>query len=131
MTKCSYCGEDAKLVGGAAIYPHRPDLFGLKFWQCEPCGAYVGCHKAGVGYGNGTRPLGRLANAELRAAKSKAHAVIDPYWREGRLRRTEVYARLATLMGMPPGKTHIGEFDLFQCNKAIQLGNNAILWERS
>lgn len=45
MVKCDYCGNDAMLVSGRAIYPHRPDLFRLNFWQCAPCDAYVGCHK--------------------------------------------------------------------------------------
>lgn len=71
MVACDYCGDAAKLVTGKAIYPHRPDLFRLHFWQCEPCGAYVGCHKKEGGNGDGTKPLGRIANAELRAAKTR------------------------------------------------------------
>lgn len=57
---CSYCNNEAKLVSGNVIYPHRPDLAYLRFWQCAPCAAYVGCHKGT------TKPLGRIANAELR-----------------------------------------------------------------
>ena len=70
---CPYCNNPAVLVGGDVIYPHRPDLYEKKFWQCDPCDAYVGCHRPGVGYGDGTRPLGRLANAELREAKKNVH----------------------------------------------------------
>jgi len=56
---CNYCGNNAEMVSGDAIYPHRPDLYHRKFYRCQPCGAYVGCHE-------GTdKPLGRLANAEL------------------------------------------------------------------
>ena len=43
--KCSYCGNDAELVGGESVYPHRPDLYYLKFYQCLPCDAWVGCHR--------------------------------------------------------------------------------------
>lgn len=127
---CHYCGNPAALAKGADIYPHRPDLEALRFWRCEPCGAYVGCHKAGNGYGDGTQPLGRLANADLRTAKQAAHAAIDPYWRAGRLRRREVYSRLAALMNLGQGEAHIGEFDEAQCAEAVQLGRNAILWDR-
>lgn len=74
---CSYCNKPAELVTGKEIYPHRPDLYPKKFWRCRPCTAYVGCHKPNAGYGDGTRPLGRLANAELRAAKSAAHAAFS------------------------------------------------------
>lgn len=127
---CNYCKKPAVLATGADIYPHRPDLAGLKFWRCAPCSAYVGCHAAGNGYGDGTRPLGRLANAKLRMAKQAAHAVIDQYWREGRLRRWEVYQRLAALMNLGKSEAHIGEFDEAQCAEAAELGRNAVLWER-
>lgn len=72
---CAYCGVRSKLVTGKDLYPHRPDLYSLNFYQCTPCDAHVGCHK-------GTpNPLGRLANAELRKMKSAAHAVFDPIWK--------------------------------------------------
>jgi hypothetical protein len=30
---CPYCDREAALTTGAKIYPHRADLFGLKFWR--------------------------------------------------------------------------------------------------
>lgn len=130
IVMCSYCGNPAKLSTGTDIYPHRPDLQSLRFWRCAPCDAYVGCHKAGTGYGDGTKPLGRLANAQLRKAKQAAHAAIDPYWREGRLRRGEVYSRLAMLMNLREHEAHIGQFDEIQCAKVVQIGRNSFLWGR-
>lgn len=35
--KCDYCNGDAWLVSGVVIYPHRPDLHGLKFYYCADC----------------------------------------------------------------------------------------------
>lgn len=128
---CPYCQTPAELTTGTVMYPHRPDLATLKFWHCKPCDAYVGCHRSEAGYGNGTRPLGRLANATLRRAKMAAHAAINPLWREGRLRRSEVYSTLAILMNLGTKEAHIGEFDEEQCAKAVKLGNNALLWERT
>lgn len=66
--ECPYCLKLADLVTGERIYPHRADLHSLQFYLCSDCNAYVGCHKRSNG-----APLGRLANAELRAAKNKAH----------------------------------------------------------
>jgi len=63
--KCDYCQQQAKLVTGDIIYPHRPDLYSKKIWHCEPCRAWVGTHKGTV------KPLGRLANAELRSHHAK------------------------------------------------------------
>lgn len=79
--------------------------------------AYVGVHK-------GTdRPLGRLANAELRYWKKAAHAVFDPLWQRGPFRghRNVAYGWLAQKMNLPIEKTHIGMFDVEQCKKAIQI----------
>lgn len=124
--KCPYCGKKPKLVGGVDIYPHRMDLYSKWFWQCKPCDAYVGCHPIG----DGKRPLGRLADAELRREKSKTHTAIDPYWREGRMRRSEVYARLAALMNIKRSDCHVGMFDVEQCKEAQLIAANAIHFER-
>jgi len=126
---CPYCLQAAKLVGGEAIYPNRPDLFDLKFWQCAPCEAYVGCHKKGAliashpkkKFSNGTVPLGRLANAELRASKSRAHWAFDPLWKGGPMTRTAAYRWLADELGIPLERCHIGEFDVNQCRRVASL----------
>lgn len=118
---CDYCRRPAQLVGGDVIYPHRPDLAALRFWHCAPCDAFVGCHKAGNGYGDGTRPLGRLANAELRRAKSAAHEAFDPLWKSGRMSRRDAYARLAQKLGIHVRDCHIGMFDLAACQRVMAI----------
>ena len=120
--QCPYCRAPARLVEGDVIYPHLPWLHDKKFWMCEPCDAYVGCHRPKVGYGDGTRPLGRLANAGLRKAKRAAHAVFDPLWEEGYFHnRKATYAWLAGEMGLQEGSAHIGEFDEEQCAAVINV----------
>lgn len=118
---CDYCHQPAPLVTGREVYPHRPDLFEKKFYQCAPCKAHVGCHpsKADGGMGDGTVPLGRLANAELRQAKSAAHAAFDPIWRTGPLKRREAYGWLANELGIPFKDCHIGMFDPDQCRAVV------------
>lgn len=121
---CPYCGGVAALVTGADIYPHRPDLCEKRFWACQPCDAYVGCHPAADAYGrggmgDGTVPLGRLANAELRSLKQRAHAAFDPMWKSGAMSRRKAYAWLSTSMGIPSNKTHIGMFDEAQCRAVV------------
>src|ERR1700684_383239 len=109
MTRCRYCEQPAQLVDGTVIYPHRPDLAAKRFWACLPCSAWVGCHP-------GTeKPLGRLANAQLRAAKMAAHGIFDPLWKGGPMRRREAYRWLAGELGMEPKRCHIGYMDLTEC----------------
>lgn len=116
---CHYCLRPAKLVTGKEIYPHRKDLYKLQFWQCKECDAYVGCHKH-----SNAKPLGRLANAELRAAKSRAHAAFDPLWQWGNMSRGAAYKWLASQMGIEQQDCHIGMFNVEQCNEAINIASN-------
>lgn len=119
MVTCDYCGNAAELVSGKVIYPHRPDLLRLKFWNCAPCKAYVGCHKKEGGNGDGTNPLGRLANAELRAAKNQAHAAFDPLWRERGMKRGAAYGWLADKLGIHKSECHIGMMDVPMCRRVV------------
>lgn len=131
---CPYCGKWSELVTGAEIYPHRPDLRDLKFYRCEPCDAYVGCHRGTL------KPLGRLADAELRHWKKRAHKAFDPIWEERLKKRSATdrkytkamarggrYKRLAELLGIPRGECHIGMFDVELCKQTEALCNSGVL----
>lgn len=121
--KCDYCDRPAKLVSGTAIYPHRTDLAHKNFWKCDPCDAWVGCHPKRTarqkGRGDGTLPMGRLANAELRKAKQAAHAAFDALWRSGAMRRKQAYAWLAEQIGVSVENCHIGMFDVDGCKAVV------------
>lgn len=95
---CCGCGHDvpARLTDGKEIYPHRPDLAGLPFWICDTCRNYVGCHHKTT---DRTRPLGNIPTAELRNARSKIHALLDPLWTSKGMRRSAVYAALSRQLG--------------------------------
>lgn len=73
-----------------------------------------------MGY-DGTQPLGRLAGARLRKAKSQAHAAFDPLWRDGEMDRNQAYAWLAGELGIEPEDCHIGEFDVDTCKRVVAL----------
>lgn len=128
---CMHCGKVARKTSGGEIYPHRLDLHSRCFWKCDPCGAYVGCHK-------GTnRPLGRPANEELRSARIRLHNDrLDPLWanadkcgiyepENGSARwkirsraRGRVYAYLAHELGISIDDCHVGLFDVETCRRA-------------
>ena len=112
---CPYCNKNAKIVSGKVIYPHRPDLRELRFWYCADCKAWVGCHKLT------DRPLGRLANKELRLWKMKAHELFDPKWRRDGMKRIEAYQWLAIRLGIPYKDCHIGMFDVEMCKKTVEV----------
>lgn len=122
---CDYCQQPAELCTGADIYPHRDDLARHHFYRCVPCEAYVGTHDGTV------MPLGRLANARLRALKKSVHALFDPIWRglgtprnRGRNRKTArsaAYGQLAIALGIPKSECHIGMFDEERCEQALRI----------
>jgi hypothetical protein len=99
---CPYCENPANYGPNEEFYGKR---YG-KSWMCyycKPCRAYVGTHN------NTTRPLGTMANDELRKARMAAHANIDPYWKENGWKRGDVYAALNKHFGH---EIHVGESDL-------------------
>lgn len=115
---CPYCGNEPKYVDSEVIYGKS---YGMVYY-CEDCDAYVGVHK------DSNKPLGRLANSELREAKKKAHFYFDQLWRraidEGRkkyIARNAAYKWLSTELGTPLTYTHIGMFDINLCDKVVKL----------
>lgn len=95
---CCHCQTevDARLTDGSEIYPHRPDLHALPFWKCDRCGNFVGCaHKTK----ERTKPLGCIPTPEIRAARKRIHAVLDPLWKDGLLARNAVYAAISQGIG--------------------------------
>lgn len=98
---CLECGGEGRLVGGKAIYPHRPDLYAKHFYLCG-CGAYCGCHPGT------TAPLGHPCGPETRRARSAAHATFDPIWKRGEMSRAQAYKWLADTLGIDRAECHIG-----------------------
>ena len=118
---CPYCQAPAEKVGGGVIYPHRKDLAHKFFWRCPgSCAAWVGSHP-------GTdRPLGRLANEELRNMKRAAHDAFDPIWRAvgnnkkaQRAAKSRAYEALARELGIPRDEAHIAMMDVELCRRTI------------
>lgn len=81
-------------------------------YLCRSCDARVGCHE------NSRKPLGTMANKELREWRVRAHDHIDPLWKSGELKRAQVYDRLKRSFGRD---IHIGESDIATCQKILTL----------
>ena len=115
---CHYCDQAADYVDSSEVYGRS---YGMMY-LCRPCLAWVGVHK-------GTnKPLGRLANKELREWKIKAHAAFDPLWKKKMLKgfskkeaRNAGYRWLAKQMGICREDCHIGMFDVEQCKQVVEI----------
>jgi len=115
IVTCPYCAQQAQLVDSKTIYPHSDRDYG-KFWHCPTDQAWVGVHKNSPRFA----PLGRLANAELRDWKMKAHAVFDPFWKGGLMNRRKAYKMMQQILGVSKAEAHIGMLNVEQCQALIQ-----------
>jgi ssDNA-binding Zn-finger/Zn-ribbon topoisomerase 1 len=115
ISRCPYCGEKTELKPDIDIYGVT---YGGQVYVCRnypTCDAYVGCHK-------GTdKPLGRLANKQLRAWKSRAHGKFDFIWQRKKMKRGQAYKWLAEQLDIPVDKCHIGMFDVDLCKRVVEV----------
>lgn len=116
---CRYCGGVIRLVPAESIYGEaaakRLELAGELIYQCQNCNARVGCHKGT------TRPLGNVANETLRLKRIETHQIFDAYWRRCGMSRTAAYRWLAKQLHLSVAQTHIGSFEMDQCQQVIGL----------
>lgn len=117
---CPYCYKSTELVDSKIFYGRS---YGM-VWACIPCNAWVGTHENSGQH----KALGRLANAELREWKKRAHNSFDPLWKEkvsaGADRQTErnkAYGWLAKWMNINRNYCHIGMFDVEQCKTVVKI----------
>lgn len=95
---CCNCEDEVecRLTDGKEIYPHRNDLGSFPFWKCDQCGGHVGCHHKTK---NRTKPLGCIPSPEIKDARRKLHALIDPIWKSGKMSRKSIYKHLSKAIG--------------------------------
>ena len=96
-------------------------VYGRKYWKGGNCACYacLVC-KASVGtHPDGVTPLGRLADRELKALKSRARALFDPLWQGGRTTRKRAYRWLAKKLSIGERDCHFGHFDKPMLKAAI------------
>ena len=117
--ECPYCGNLATYMTSFEFYGKR---YSSNLYGCEPCDARVGTH------GKGKRPLGTLADGQLRNLRKMCHAKIDPAWKKGGVRRRAVYSRLARKMGLPSKEAHIGLFNVDQCRRLLGMLERGEFW---
>lgn len=117
---CPYCGDLAKPATGKEIYPSSKRLWDKKFFLCRPCDAYVGCHGGKSKKAGRLKPLGTLANRNLRTLRVRAHRIFDRMWMTEGLDRSAAYTWLAMRLGIKKKECHIGHFNEEMCLKVIQ-----------
>ncbi len=131
MIKCPYCQSEATLRDTAIIYGRS---YG-NAWICTnfpECDSYVGVHK------ETDKPLGTLANKELRTWRKRIKLVFNSIWKGGMINsiypkylkdisnRSKAYVWLSIEMKLSSEETHIGMFNVEQCEQALKICDNVI-----
>ncbi len=112
--KCPYCKTEATFGGNEGFYGRRfvSGAGSYMAYYCKPCNAYVGTH-----HNDPKRPLGTMANGDLRKLRMAVHAAIDPLWKSGEYERKEIYHRLSDAFGE---EIHVGESDEKRCQEILE-----------
>lgn len=116
---CPYCGESAILLPRGEVDADNPRG---KVWACLPCDAWVPTHYNSLE----NKPMGRLANAELRETKREALEAFTSLWRAWEIDRRTAYAWLAHHMGLSMSECDFGKFDMKQSLQAYEIANDFI-----
>lgn len=83
------------MVKGNVTYPHRRDLHHKNFWMCPDCSNFVGTNNRG----EGRKPLGVIANKEMKKIRMQIHAMLDPIWQSNRAKRADLYKKISEKLG--------------------------------
>lgn len=120
---CPYCGAIAVKRKAEDIYEDVSEESAAKeFWVCSrypTCDAYVTSGRDG-------KPLGMLANKELRRLRIAAHQCFDEIYKNKILTRHQAYGLLADRFGIPQRYAHIASFDTYRCNETIKMAQEIL-----
>lgn len=116
---CPYCKKDTTLIHSTKVYSRDYGSFWM--YICNPCQAWVGCHK------KTKEAKGRVAKLGLRYLKKDAHEVFDKIWKKNIMTRSECYKWLSGQLNLPPEYTHIGMFGEKTCLKVIELSKEKLI----
>lgn len=84
------------------------------------CQNYPDCRGTHGAHPDGT-PVGIPANYETKQWRIKAHDAFDGWRDRNFLNRSRSYHQLSAAMGKKDGQIHIGECDIADCKKIIEL----------
>lgn len=113
---CPYCGRRSVLRPAEYVYGENTIDAAARLYVCSGypgCNAYVGVHDGT------TKPMGSLANPELRNKRIRAHRAINRIIDKGYMSKDDIYAVLALRLNVPRQETHIGQFSDYLCEQAI------------
>ena len=119
---CPYCGSLATLRPASVIHGLSDISAGTYLYVCRrwpACDAYVSAH------GRTHRPMGTLANGDLRHKRILAHRALEQLQQSRHMEKWEVYIWLQAKLGLDERQAHIGQFSEWMCDEVVRLCRQA------
>ncbi len=115
---CPYCGSPAVCRPASTVYgtdtiDSKSYLYLCSNWPS--CDAYVSAHR------KDRRPMGTLANSELRHKRILAHRALQRLQKERHMDKWAAYLWLQTNLKLDESHAHIGMFSEHMCDQLISL----------
>jgi len=120
---CPYCGAPAVCRPASTVYGTVLRQKGSYLYLCSrypACDAYVTAHK------KDRRPMGTLADGNLRHKRILAHQALEQLRQARRMDKWAVYVWLQGKLKMEPEQVHIGMFSEEMCDQVISLCRESI-----
>lgn len=117
---CPYCGAEAKLRTASVVYKENTIDETAYLFVCDrypKCDSYVSAHR------DSKRPMGTLANSELRNRRILAHHALARLWENGIMSKEQAYKWLQVQFGLDKDHAHIGLFNEYMCDRVIDKCN--------
>ena len=115
---CPYCGAPAVCRPASTVYgtdtiAPKSYLYLCSNWPS--CDAYVSAQR------KDRRPMGTLANSELRHKRILAHRALQRLQKERHMDKWATYLWLQARLGLDADHAHIGIFSSQMCDQVISL----------
>ena len=106
-----YLGLQAYVYGDNNLDPEK------YLYVCSgypSCDSYIGAHKKSM------RPMGTMADSNLRNKRIEAHRALDAIWKNGYMTKHSTYIWLQNRLNLREKDTHIGKFSYYLCEQTIR-----------
>ena len=114
---CPYCKRPGVLRPAAYVYGDNnldPEKYLYVCSGYPSCDSYIGAHKKSM------RPMGTMADSNLRNKRIEAHRALDAIWKNGYMTKHSTYIWLQNRLNLREKDTHIGKFSYYLCEQTIR-----------
>lgn len=115
---CPYCGSPAVCRPASIVYGNAVRGKGSYLYLCSrwpACDSYVSAHK------KDHRPMGTLANGNLRHKRILAHRALDDLRKSCHMDKWAAYLWLQGKLNLSESQMHIGMFSEDMCDQVIAV----------